>query len=232
MALFIVIQVASAQSLTININDKARLQRGTKLFMNYCSGCHSLKYLRYNRMAEGLGLLVDGHLDEDLLKNNLIFTQAIATDPIHIALPPEDARQWFGVVPNDLSLIARAKGTDWLYEYLQGFYEDKSRPFSTNNLLVPGVAMPNILAPLIGEKILVPQSKEQSAHLLLVSQGELSPQQMDQFLQDIVTFLAYVGEPSKPERQQMGWFVLVFFLISGLLVLGLKKAYWQKIPKL
>ncbi|MFT4058551.1 MAG: cytochrome c1 [Legionella sp.] len=232
LLLLFVSQEVFAQYLKIDLHDKTSLQRGARSFMNYCSGCHSLKYLRYNRMAEGLGLFVNGHLDEDLLKNNLIFTQAAINDPIRIALPPEDARQWFGVIPNDLSLIARSKGIDWLYAYLQGFYEDNSRPFGTNNLLVPGVAMPNILGPLIGEKVLILQSKEQAGHLLMVSKGELSPQEMDRFLQDLVTFLAYVAEPTKIERQQIGPPVMSLLLILGLVMLCLKRIYWRKIPKL
>ncbi len=121
-------------------NHKASLQRGAKLFMNYCSGCHSLKYMHYNQMAQGLGLVTfDGRVDDDLLKNNLIFTQALVNAPIEIALSPEDAKQWFGVVPPDLSLVVRERGARWLHLYLSSFYNDKSRPFGVNNRLVHDV---------------------------------------------------------------------------------------------
>ncbi len=219
------------QSLVIDVHNQASLQRGAKLYMNYCSGCHSLKYLRYNQMAKGVGLIgFDGRVDEDLLKNNLIFTQASINDPIQIALPPEDAKQWFGVVPPDLSLISREKGADWLYTYLKSFYNDKSRPFGTNNLLTPGVAMPNVLASFIGEMALEQNSKDCSSSLSLVKEGELSQAQIDSFLQDLVSFLVYVGEPIQSIRYRIGLIVIAFLSVFLLVALGLKKAYWRKIP--
>ncbi|MBN9227639.1 MULTISPECIES: cytochrome c1 [Legionella] len=201
--------VVYADPVEFNVQDKASLQRGARLFMNYCSGCHSLKYLRYNHMAKGLGLTrFDGQINEDLLKNNLIFTQATINDPIRIALPPEDAKQWFGVVPPDLSLVAREKGTRWLYSYLNGFYKDEARPFGTNNRLVPDVAMPNILDTL---------------------NHELPSGQFNMNLQDLVTFLAYVGEPIQPLRYRMGFFVVGFLFVLFLVAVGLKTVYWRKI---
>lgn len=219
-----------AEPLTYDVQNKARLQRGAQLFMNYCSGCHSLKYLRYSHMAEGLGLIgFDGRIDEQLLKNNLIFTQAAINDPIRIALPPEDAKQWFGVIPPDLSLVAREKGASWLFNYLKSFYNDNSRPFGVNNLIVPGVAMPNILESLIGEMRLVQGDEKQTARLLLVKEGELSPAEANLFLQDLVTFLVYVGEPTQVIRAQLGWFVLLFLIFFLLVAMALKRVYWQKI---
>jgi len=201
--------VVCAGPVEFNVQDKASLQRGARLFMNYCSGCHSLKYLRYNHMAKGLGLTrFDGQINEDLLKNNLIFTQATINDPIRIALPPEDAKQWFGVVPPDLSLVAREKGTRWLYSYLNGFYKDEARPFGTNNRLVPDVAMPNILDTL---------------------NHELPSGQFNMNLQDLVTFLAYVGEPIQPLRYRLGFFVVGFLFVLFLVAVGLKIVYWRKI---
>lgn len=219
-----------AQPPVIDVRNQASLQRGAKVYMNYCSGCHSLKYLRYNQMAEGLGLVgFDGRVDEDLLKNNLIFTQAAINDPIRIALPPEDAKQWFGVVPPDLSLIAREKGADWLYAYLNSFYNDPSRPFGSNNLLQPGVAMPNVLESFIGEMTLEQNSKECSASLSLVKEGDLPQAQIDSFLQDLVTFLVYVAEPIQTLRQRIGLIVLAFLSVFLLVAIGLKKSYWRKI---
>lgn len=197
-------------TLSIDVYNKPQLQRGAQVFMNYCSGCHSLRYLRYNSMAEGLGLLgFDGRIDEDLLKNNLIFTHATVNDPIRIALPPEDAKQWFGVVPPDLSLVAREKGVDWLYAYLNGFYNDNSRPLGTNNVLVPDVAMPDILESL------------KSQHV--------TQQQFDSLVLDLVTFLAYVGEPEQAVRSRLGLFVLLFLGVLLLAAVGLKTMYWRKI---
>ncbi|KTD44179.1 cytochrome c1 [Legionella parisiensis] len=200
--------VVLAHSAQFDIQNKATLQKGARLFMNYCSGCHSLSYLRYNQMAKGLGITgFDGRINEDLLKNNLIFTQATVNAPIHIALPPEDAKQWFGIVPPDLSLVAREKGTKWLYSYLNGFYRDDSRPFGTNNRVAPDVAMPNILETL---------------------NHELSEDEFNNNLQDLVAFLAYVGEPVQSIRYRIGLYVVSFLFVLFLVVLSLKRVYWRK----
>ncbi|KTC87382.1 cytochrome c1 [Legionella drozanskii] len=225
-----------AQSTTVNllpvkveVQDKARLQRGAKIFMNYCSGCHSLRYLRYNRMGNDLGLVTfDGQLDKKLLFNNLIFTSARIQDPIQISLPATDARQWFGLVPPDLSLVARERGASWLYTYLKSFYADSSRPFGTNNLLVPDAAMPNVLAPLEGEVVVVRENPEQTPHLLLKDKGEMSQQQFDNMLEDLVSFLVYVSEPAQLIRYRIGLVVLAFLGVFLLVAYWLKKLYWKE----
>lgn len=191
--------------VSIHVDDKPSLQRGAKLYMNYCSGCHALKYMQYMRMGIDLGLTrFDGSLDQDLLTNNLIFTRASVHAPIDVSMPAEDARQWFGIVPPDLSLIVKVRGADWLYTYLKSFYDDASRPFGSNNLLKPNLAMPNVLA-------------------------SFNSQELDPMLVDLLTFLAYVAEPNKGERIYMGLFVLGFLLVLLGFVWQLKKAYWQKI---
>ncbi len=218
--------------IKVDITDKTRLQRGAKLFMNYCSGCHSLKYMRYNRLAYDLGLTTfDGQIDNDLLKDNLIFSKATLYDPIHIAMPAVDAKQWFGMVPPDLSLTAREKGASWIYTYLSSFYVDKKRPFGTNNLLVPDVAMPNILEPLIGVVILKHKQGNEMPYLQLVHPGEMFPNQFDDSLIDLVTFLTYVSEPAQLVRYRMGFFVIIFLLVLLVLAINLKKAYWQRLKK-
>lgn len=210
-----------AHSLSVDVLNKPKLQRGAKLFINYCSGCHSLKYLRYNRMGEDLGLTgFTGGVDEDLLKNSLVFTQTPLNESIRIALPPEDAKQWFGRVPPDLSLIAREKGTAWLYTYLKSFYNDNSRPFGTNNFLAPGVGMPNVL-----EVMRVDLNHQARS---LGKKNKLSADQFDDFLQDLVTFLAYVGEPTLKLRYRLGLFVLAFLALFSLVMWKLKKVYWRK----
>ena len=179
----------------IDTENKATLQRGAKLFMNYCSGCHSLRYMRYNRMAHDLGLTtVSGEVDTDFLQSNLIYTHATPQDPIQISMPAADARQWFGRVPPDLSLTARERGSSWIYTYLKSFYADAKRPFGANNLLVPDVAMPNVLMPL----------RDNSG---------MTQQQFEQSLTDVVTFLSYVAEPEKAMRHTLGWKVLLFLLV-------------------
>lgn len=218
------------RSIPIDLQDKARLQRGAQLFMNYCSGCHSLRYMRYNRMAMDLGLTTfDGELDEDLLINNLVFTKAPIHDPIDISMPGVDARQWFGIEPPDLSLVARKRGASWLFTYLTGFYEDKKRPFGTNNLLIPGVAMPDVLFPLRG-RVLALTEDHRVQSLLQVKEGELTPQAFLSAVEDLVTFLVYVGEPVKLIRYRLGGFVLTFLCILLFFVYRLKKYYWQKLP--
>lgn len=218
----------------IEVTDRAALQRGAAFYMNYCSGCHSLKYLRYNRMATDLGLTTfDGHLDKDLLVNNLLFTHAKIEEPITIAMSPEDARQWFGVVPPDLSLIARARGASWLYTFLKGFYADPARPLGANNVLMPDTAMPNVLEPLIG-RVIWPASYRHRANdrtfpLVLVEQGEMSAMQVDAALQDLVTFLVYAAEPAQLIRYPIGIGVLIFLIVLGVLIFRLKKAYWKQL---
>lgn len=234
--LWVQIAVADVKLLPIliNVKDKQKLQRGAKVFMNYCSGCHSLRYMRYNHMAKDLGLTTfTGDVDMDLLVNNLIFTTAKISDPIENSMPANDARQWFGRVPPDLSLSARERGPEWLYTYLKSFYADTNRPFGTNNALVPDVSMPNILAPLEG-KVIVEQQKgnisyQVPLHLVLVEQGEMSPQQFDSTLQDLVTFLVYVGEPVQLIRYRIGIIVLLFLSLFLAVAYQLKKFYWRNV---
>nr|WP_231862014.1 cytochrome c1 [Legionella hackeliae] len=219
--------------VNIDVRDSAKLQRGARIYMNYCSGCHSLRFMRYNRMAEDLGLTTfTGEIDRDLLFNNLVFTTAKIHDPIQISMAATDALQWFGIVPPDLSLTARERGPEWIYTYLKSFYEDKKRPFGTNNLLIPDVAMPNILEPLLGRVIAVREKtnpKSPIAHLLLIEPGEMNPREFDSMLEDLVTFLTYVAEPVKLIRYRLGVIVIVFLCIFFLVAYQLKRVYWKKI---
>ena len=222
--------------VTIDVSDTAALQRGAKMFMNYCSGCHSLRYLRYNHMAKDLGLTTfSGDIDKDLLFNNLVFTTAKLHEPIQNSMPATDALQWFGRVPPDLSLSARERGSAWIYTYLKSFYADKKRPFGANNILVPDVAMPNILAPLGGEVIAEQQSKNSDhqlpPRLILIEKGEMSQQQFDSTLKDLVTFLVYVAEPVKLIRYKIGVFVILFLCIFTLVAYQLKKMVWRDITR-
>jgi ubiquinol-cytochrome c reductase cytochrome c1 subunit len=209
-----ILQVALSASIAllpvrVDVQDQARLQHGAQLFINYCSGCHSLRYLRYDRMAKDLGLTnLAGELDLDLLVNNLIFTGAKIADPIQNSMPAAKAKKWFGAVPPDLSLIAKERGAAWIYTFLKSFYEDNSHSFGINNLLVPEVAMPNVLGPLAGR-----MRVDTSNHLTLVEKGEMSQQQFDKTLEDLVSFLVYVGEPVQLLRYRMGIKVISFLSI-------------------
>jgi ubiquinol-cytochrome c reductase cytochrome c1 subunit len=222
------------KSLRVNLNNQASLQRGAQLFMNYCSGCHSLKYLRYTSMAKGLGLTTfDGSIDKDLLMNNLIFTSSKPHEPIEVAMPDVDARQWFGRMPPDLTLTSRERGPNWIYTYLKSFYKDETRPFGANNLLVPDVSMPNVLVNLQGE-VIAAKNKGHSGgqpplKLVLIEPGSMTQQEFDSALKDLVTFLVYVAEPHKLERYSLGVWVLMFLMVLAVFAYLLKKAYWKNI---
>lgn len=205
----------------------AQLQRGSQVFMNYCSGCHSLKYLRYSQMAKALGLTsFDGQIDRPLLYSNLVFTNAALHDPIHIALQPEDALRWFGAVPPDLSLLVRQRGANWLRAYLNGFYRDPARPFGSNNLVSPRVAMPNVLEILSGERVMSPDG-----HIRVQSAGRMTPTEFDALVTDVTAFLSYVSTPEKAFRQRMGYVVLAFLgLLTGVLYLW-KREIWIGLAK-
>jgi ubiquinol-cytochrome c reductase cytochrome c1 subunit len=213
-----------------DIKNTESLQRGARDFMNYCSGCHSLKYLRYNRMAADL------KIPESELAANLIFTGDKAFDTINSAMP-KDSEAWFGKQPPDLSLIARARGTDYLYSYMKGFYVDKTRPWGVNNLYLPSAAMPDVLAQLHGlQKPVFKNVPDEhgSARMVLVgvesmTPGAMKPEEYDQFVRDIVNFLDYAGEPVKEKRQSMGVFVTLFLLVFFVFAYLLKKEYWKDV---
>lgn len=235
--------IADTRLLKVHIepDNKASLQRGTKLFINYCSGCHSLNFIRYNQLANDIGILdKNGKLDEHLVKESLIFTGVNIRNSVQVAMQKEDALNWFGVAPPDLSVIARARGVDWVYTYLLSFYQDPERPFGVNNLLFHETAMPDVLANLRGTQVPVYQKQvirignrtlEQKtiSYLGSTEPGMMSPQQFDTAVTDIVNFLAYVAEPSKKARQQIGFWVVGFLLVFAVVAFLLKKEYWKDI---
>jgi ubiquinol-cytochrome c reductase cytochrome c1 subunit len=213
-----------------DISNTESLQRGARNFMNYCSGCHSLKYLRFNRMATDL------KIPESELAGNLMFTSDKAFDTINSAMP-KDSEGWFGKQPPDLSLVARARGVDYLYSYMKGFYVDKTRPWGVNNLYLPSAAMPDVLAQLHGLQKPVFKNEPDdrgSARMVLVgvdtmTAGALKPEEYDQFVRDIANFLDYAGEPVKGKRQSMGIFVTLFLLVFFVFAYLLKKEYWKDV---
>jgi ubiquinol-cytochrome c reductase cytochrome c1 subunit len=222
-------QIPLQQSGT-DINNTESLQRGARNFMNYCSGCHSLKYLRYNRLAADL------KIPESELPGNLMFTADKTFDTINSAMP-KDADGWFGKQPPDLSLMARERGVDYIYSFLKGFYVDKTRPWGVNNLYLPGAAMPHVLAERQGLQKPVFKNEPDdhgSARMVLVevaamTPGGLKPEEYDQFVRDIANFLDYAGEPVKAKRQSMGVFVTLFLLVFFVFAYLLKKEYWKDV---
>ena len=212
-----------------DIKNTESLQRGARNFMNYCSGCHSLTYLRYNRLAADLGIPASE-------LPTLMFTSDKAFDTINSSMP-KDSEGWFGKQPPDLSLIARARGVDYLYSYMKGFYVDKTRPWGVNNLYLPSAAMPDVLAQLHGLQKPVFKNEPDdhgSARMVLVgvdtmTPGALKPEEYDQFVRDIANFLDYAGEPVKDKRQSMGVFVTLFLLVFFVFAYLLKKEYWKDV---
>jgi ubiquinol-cytochrome c reductase cytochrome c1 subunit len=216
-------------------NDLISLQRGAHLFVNYCLGCHSAGYMRYNRLRE-LGL------SEQQIRDNLVPTGAKVGDLMHAAMDRKDATEWFGVPPPDLTVIARSRsssvgsGADWLYTYMRGFYRDPSRPTGWNNVVFENVAMPHVLWQLQGEQVLKTEEragaggrKDKVTKLVLDTRGTLTPLEYDRMVADLVNFLVYMGEPVRQARIDLGIYVLLF--LSVLLVLSylVKREYWKDV---
>ena len=211
-----------------DLGDQASLQRGAQLFMNNCSGCHSLQYLRYSRMASDLGLT------EQEVMDNLNFTGGKIGDQVHVALTEDQAKQFFGKMPPDLSLIARVRGTDWIYTYLKSFYLDETRPLGWNNKLFPNASMPNPLWEMQGLQQPVYGKAEEGGDrpvekLVLATPGSQTPAQFDQSVRDITAFLEYAGEPAALKREQIGVWVLAFLALLALLAWMLKNEYWKDV---
>ena len=220
---------AELEPANTNIKNQPSLQRGAKYFVNYCLGCHSAKYVRYNRLGEDL------QLTEQQLVDNLMFTGERPFDTMAIAMKPEDATRWFGKEPPDLSLIARARGTDYLYTFLRSFYLDPSRPTGANNVVLRGVAMPPVLWELQGlqrAKFTIDADRggeEVFEGFETVRRGELTEAEFDDVVRDIVNFLDYIGEPIKREREALGIRVIGFLLVFLLIAYLLKKEIWKDV---
>ena len=211
-----------------DLSDRASLQRGAQLYMNNCSSCHSLKYLRYSRMAEDLGL------GEEEVMKNLNFTGAKFGEQIQVAMPHDEATKWFGKMPPDLSLISRVRGSDWIYTYLKSFYLDETRPLGWNNKLFPNASMPNPLWQLQGmqhAEFSEPDAiGERHVESLKVTQpGRLNAAEFDQVVRDITNFLEYAGEPAALKRQGMGVWVILFLAFLTFLFFLLKQEYWKDV---
>ena len=202
----------------IDASDKESLQRGAKNFVNYCLNCHSAKYMRYNR-------LVDIGLTEKQIKDNLLLSGGKVGDTMQVAMNPIEAKKWFGVAPPDLSVEVRARGADWVYAYMRGFYRDSTTPTGWNNTVYDKVAMPHVLYELQGEQIM----NHETHKLELIKPGKLSPAEYNAFVGDLTNFMAYMAEPAKQSRQQMGWWVLLFLGVLLVLAKKLKNEYWKDI---
>lgn len=214
------------ESADIDLADSSSLERGAHNYVTYCLGCHAAKQIRYKRIA------LDLKLDEAEILKNVAPLGAGIYDQMHSAMNGHDAEKWFGTTPPDLSLIARSRGADWLYSYLKGFYVDKSKPTGVNNAVFKDVAMPNVLWQLQGTQSAVTKTvdgQEIVTGLKLEQPGQMSEKEFDRFVNDLVNFLVYVGEPIQLERQQMGKYVLFFIFMFIVLAYLLKKEYWKDV---
>ncbi len=233
------------QSITTNTQDKPSLQNGARLYVGYCLGCHSLKYQRYGRTADDL------EVPHELFLEQMIFTgQKIGE--LMVNSMPEASNEWFGAAPPDLTLVARLRGPEWIYNYLKTFYIDESRPFGVNNKVFPNVGMPHVLLdlqgyqhsvckqvpirsddgaekrdPLVPEK---PLTEEKCGELELVEgSGSYSPEEYDKAVRDIVNFLDYVGEPSRNDRERIGVYVILFLVLLSAFTYLLNREYWKDV---
>jgi ubiquinol-cytochrome c reductase cytochrome c1 subunit len=218
----------------VDLTNTESLQRGARMFVNYCMGCHSLKFMSYGRMARDL------KLSEDMVLNNLMFRWGADKKIgayMTIPMPATEAKKWFVAVPPDLSVVSRSRGVDWLYNYLLTFVVDSKRPFGMNNLTFKNANMPHVLWQLEGLKKAV--YKKEKGHdgkehevfdrFEYLTKGTMTPDQYRQAVRDLVAFLAYVGEPGKVAHQRLGVWVLLFLAIFFVVSYMLKKEYWRDV---
>jgi ubiquinol-cytochrome c reductase cytochrome c1 subunit len=210
-----------------DVSDTASLQRGARYFVNYCLGCHSAQYVRYNRVAEDLGIS-----EEDLVEN-LMFTGERPFDTMTNSMPREDAARWFGVEPPDMSLLARSRGTDYIYSFLRGFYASPDRPTGVDNIVLPGTAMPHVLWELQGVNNAVftrdDNGNEHFERFEPAMPGQLSAEAYDNVVRDIVNFLDYMSEPMQLQREALGIRVIAFLMIFLVLAYLLKREIWSDV---
>mgnify|MGYP001813384907 FL=1 len=214
----------------IDPTNKESLQRGARLFVNYCLSCHAAALMRYERMGKDLGL------DEIQVSENLMFTGGKVGELMTVATSAEDAKEYFGTVPPDLSVIARARGVDWLYTYMRSFYRDDSKIVGVNNLVFPDVGMPHVLWELQGwqEPVITTVKdhdgqKRKEISLELVEPGLLEPREYDRAVRDLVNFLDYMGEPAKYERRELGVKVIMFLVFFLVVAYLMKRDYWKDV---
>jgi ubiquinol-cytochrome c reductase cytochrome b subunit len=229
--------------MTVNPHDEASLQKGARLYMNYCMGCHSLQYSRYNRVAEDLGI------PEDLFQANLMFdTNEKVGALMENAMDDRTAKVWFGATPPDLTLVSRARQPEWLYTYLRTFYRDDSRPYGVNNKVFKDVGMPHVLLelqgmqecamgpvkahnggvkrdPLTGADML----EEPCGQFTIVEEGEMNPEEFSDAMYDLVNFLAYTAEPMVADRHRIGIFTLLFIALFFVFAWLLNREYWKDV---
>lgn len=233
---------AKLDPVKIDLGDEVSLQNGARIFVNYCLSCHSASYMRYNRMGQDLGI------SDELVKENLLFAADKVGDLMKAVMPKEDARDWFGTAPPDLSVITRSRGADWIYTYMRSFYREDKSPSGWNNTVFPHVAMPHVLYEWQGHQRAVLRTEkethrvEEDGKLVektvekqvfdrfeLEKPGSMSPQEYDKAMRDLTNFMAYLGEPARLQRFTVGIYVLIFLAVFLVIAYLLKKEYWKDI---
>jgi len=207
----------------VNLNDKASLQRGAKLFITKCLACHSAASMRYNRLKD-LGLN-----DEQIKKDMELPEDVKLGSTMQSAMDAGSAKLAFGVAPPDLSVISRSRSADWLYTYMRTFYEDTNRASGWNNTTFPNVGMPFVLSDLQGTQALEVEKhgEHEVKKLIMKTPGSMTAEQYDAAVGDLVNYLVFMGEPAKLVRMQLGWIVLGFLAVLFVLVFALKKEIWR-----
>ena len=213
------------EPMTPDLENLPSLQNGFKLYVNYCIGCHSLQYQRYERTADDLGI------PHEVALENLVFTGQKIGDLMTTSMDPEQAKTWFGAPPPDLTMVARVRSPEWLYNYLKTFYLDEGRPFGVNNGVFANVGMPNVLMHLQGVQELECAQTDAPCSNLVVREGSgtLSADEFSEVAYDLSNFLYYTGEPSRLERQRLGVFVLLFLVVLFVVTNLLAREYRKEV---
>lgn len=219
------------ESADIDLDNISSLQRGARNFMNYCSGCHSAQYVRYTTIGKHL------ELSNEQLVDNLMFNADKTFETIQTSMPASEAQRWFGVAPPDLSLAARSKGVDYIYNFLKGFYLEAESPTGVNNLVLAGTSMPHVLAGLQGYQTANFSHHENEDGSVtttfdgfeMLSAGTMDAEDYDEFVKDTVNFLAYISEPVRSDRRKLGVWVIMFLIFFFILASMLKKQIWKDV---
>ncbi len=233
-----------------DLHDKASMQRGAKYFVNYCMGCHAMSFMRYERIATDLDIA------QEVVQQNLNFAGGNVGSLMTIAAPAKVQKKWFGAAPPDLTLVARARGVEWVYTYLRNFYQDDSRPYGVNNRVFKDVGMPHVMLelqgmakcapgpvhaanggimrdPLTREEVLFDpvsgQPLNPCGRLTVEKQGKMTGEEFDTAIADLVNFLAYAGEPSALKRERMGVYALFFVSLFFVIAWLLNREYWKDV---
>ena len=240
-ALFVAVQGSAAgggaelESADIDPGNISSLQRGARNFMNYCSGCHSAQYVRFNTIGKYL------ELSDEQLVDNLMFNAEKTYETIQASMPAKDAARWYGTAPPDMSLMARAKGADYIYNFLKGFYLDADSPTGVDNTVLAGTSMPHVLWELQGyQNALYSEHVEthddgsttityEFAGFEHATTGLLDAEEYDDFVRDTVNFLAYISEPIRSERRKLGVWVLMYLIVFWVIAVMLKKQIWKEV---